>query len=92
MADNSATSKITTGDKPIASTDPLLSSLIILNAAQLPLKLEPTTYTSWKAQLDALLYGYGLLGFIDGTRLCPPSRTVTDGTSTPNTDYLLWLR
>ena len=44
-----------------SSTDSILSSLVIINVAQLPLKLEPTTYPSWKAQLHALLFGYSCL-------------------------------
>lgn len=86
------TSKVATVDQVPAPQDPLLAPLVIINAAQLPLKLEPSTYIAWKASIDALLYGHGLQGFIDGTRPCPPPRLNIDGTSTPNVDYLLWMR
>ena len=66
------------------STDPLFSSLIFINAAQLPLKLEPTTYTTWKAQIDALLFGYDLLGFVDATHCCPLREVTKDDKTTPN--------
>ncbi|KAL5738594.1 hypothetical protein ACOSP7_031355 [Xanthoceras sorbifolium] len=28
-------------------------------------------YASWKSQMTNLLFGYGLLGFVNGTRPCP---------------------
>lgn len=76
----------------MSSTDPLFSSLIFINATQLPLKLEPTTYTIWKAQLDALLFDYGLLGFVDGTHHCPPKEITKDNKTIPNGEYILWQR
>ncbi|KAI5336426.1 hypothetical protein L3X38_015693 [Prunus dulcis] len=47
-------------------------TLITINAtAQLPVKLTPTNYPSWRAQFNALLYGYDLMGYVDGSSLCP---------------------
>ena len=60
--------------------------LISLNASsQIPFKLaeDGTNFALWKSQLTNLLFGYDLLGFVDGTRPCPPS---TDPA------YPLWLR
>lgn len=67
--------------------------LIAINVwAQAPLKLTSTNYTAWRFQFQTLLTGYDLLGFIDGTKPCPPSTVMHNGVSTPNPDYLLWIR
>ncbi|KAI5312491.1 hypothetical protein L3X38_041664 [Prunus dulcis] len=47
------------------------SSPSLINAdAQLPLKLTPLNYPSWRALFKALLLGYDLLGYVDGTLAC----------------------
>ncbi|CAL2238106.1 unnamed protein product [Prunus armeniaca] len=62
-----------------------ISSLITINAAaQLPVKLTPTNYPSWRAQFNALLIGYDLLGYVDGSSTCPPD--------TPAAPRALWIR
>ncbi|XP_011038119.1 PREDICTED: uncharacterized protein LOC105135102 [Populus euphratica] len=44
------------------------NSLIAINAAaQLPLKLTPINYLTWHAQFNALLIGYDLLQYVDGS-------------------------
>ncbi|XP_012854394.1 PREDICTED: uncharacterized protein LOC105973899 [Erythranthe guttata] len=48
-------------------------NLISLNASsQIPFKLAKNgvSYASWKSQMTNLLFGYGLLGFVDGTHPC----------------------
>ncbi|RRT52613.1 hypothetical protein B296_00023139 [Ensete ventricosum] len=49
--------------------------LISINAASLiPFKLSKSVnYTSWRAQFYNLLFGYGLLGYVDGSFSCPPA-------------------
>ena len=48
-----------------------MPTLITINvAAQLPVKLTPTNYPSWRAQFNALLYGYDLMGYVDGSNFC----------------------
>ena len=47
---------------------PSLSPLYV--AAQLPLKLTPTNFPSWRAQFNALLLGYDLTGYIQGSKPC----------------------
>ncbi|KAL8479736.1 hypothetical protein ACS0TY_026608 [Phlomoides rotata] len=37
----------------------------------LPIKLTHSTYPSWRAHLIAFLRGHDLLGFIDGSSVCP---------------------
>ncbi|CAL9075023.1 unnamed protein product, partial [Musa textilis] len=49
------------------------SNLITINAAALiPFKLSKNgNYASWRAQFSNLLFGYDLLGYIDGSLNCP---------------------
>lgn len=52
------------------------SNLIFINAStQAPLKLTTTNYFHWKAQFDALLIGYDLIGYVDGSIPCPSNIT-----------------
>ncbi|KAJ8755642.1 hypothetical protein K2173_022237 [Erythroxylum novogranatense] len=62
------------------------TGLISLNAAsQIPFKLSKTghNYSSWKSQMSHLLFGYGLLGYLDGSIPCP---------AVDSPDYLAWTR
>ena len=69
------------------------STLISFNAAtQLPIKLTHENYTSLKAQWDALLYGYDLLGFISRTKPCPPETILENDNYVTNPDFILWMR
>ncbi|XP_012851796.1 PREDICTED: uncharacterized protein LOC105971489 [Erythranthe guttata] len=61
-------------------------NLISLNASsQIPFKLAKNgvNYASWKSQMTNLLFGYGLLGFVDGTHPCPLPI---------NPEYIYWTR
>ena len=62
------------------------NNLISLNASsQIPFKLAKggEYYASWKSQMTNLLFGYGLLGYVDGSYPCPPK---TDQ------EHVTWLR
>lgn len=74
------------------SFSPNQSNLIVLNSTQLPVKLTPENYPSWKAQFDSLLFGYDLLGYIDGSKPCPPAELTSDGKQIPNPECILWQR
>ncbi|KAK3204746.1 hypothetical protein Dsin_018792 [Dipteronia sinensis] len=66
-------------------------NLISFNAtAQLPVKLTSENYSSWKAKFDALLFGYDLLGFINGTKPCPPAMIIIEGEIVSNPECILW--
>ena len=69
--------------------------LITFNASsQLPLKLTPLNFLSWRSQLMSLLIGYNLQGYIDGTTSCP-SQTLHDpttGSSTAGNSNLAFWR
>ena len=54
------------------STTNQTPSIIALNSTQVPIKLSKGgNYTAWKSQFENLLFGYGLMGFLDGTYPCP---------------------
>jgi hypothetical protein len=65
------------------------NSLIAINAAaQLPLKLTPINYLTWRAQFNALLIGYDLLRYVDGSYQEPPKRLH----DAPNPAHMFWVR
>ena len=57
--------RISTGDNTLGNDSYTIISINV--AAQAPLKLTATNYSSWKAQFHTLLIGYNLYGFIDGS-------------------------
>lgn len=54
----------------------------------LPIKLTHTNYPSWRAHLVALLRGHDLLGFIDGTSVCPS----IDSSGSNAASVTAWIR
>ncbi|KAK9266874.1 hypothetical protein L1049_027133 [Liquidambar formosana] len=73
MAESTATSSETPlVDSNTASVDSTKALISINAAAQLPLKLTSMNYPSWRAQFNALLFGYDLMGYMDGSQSCPP--------------------
>ena len=50
-------------------------------------KLTPSTFPQWRAQFEALLIGYDLLDYVEGTLLCPFS----SGTATDELCKLYWV-
>ncbi|KAM1725245.1 hypothetical protein ACFX12_016174 [Malus domestica] len=63
---------------------PLPTPVTINAAAQLPLKLTSTNFPSWRAQFNALLLGYDLLGYIDGSKPCLAASSAVS--------YTFWIR
>ena len=65
-------------------------SLIAINSTQVPIKLSKGgNYAAWRAQFENLLFGYGLMGYLDGSNPCPPVTTaVTNTTSAEFKQYL----
>lgn len=68
--------------------------LVAINtSSQLPFKLTPFNYPSWRAQFFTLLIGYDLLGYIDGTFPCPPKTASSSTTAfSLSPAYLHWFR
>lgn len=46
----------------------------------------------WSCQVRALLDGYDLLGYIDGSIIEPPPTTTTNGATTVNPEHKQWKR
>ena len=55
------------------------------------IKLTSTNYISWKLQIEAILIGYGLYNFIDGSYPAPMATTTTNNEVQPNPERLTWL-
>ncbi|OMO82489.1 Reverse transcriptase, RNA-dependent DNA polymerase [Corchorus capsularis] len=58
----------------------------------LQVKLTATNFSSWRAQFDALLFGYDLVGYVDGSLPAPASEIEKDGQKVPNPTYSFWMR
>ncbi|XP_021776324.1 uncharacterized protein LOC110740136 [Chenopodium quinoa] len=57
------------------------------------IKLTPTNYIAWKAQIQATLLGYDLYKYVDGSFPSPPaSINNAEGTSQANPAALTWFR
>ncbi|KAH9770759.1 hypothetical protein KPL71_012474 [Citrus sinensis] len=67
--------------------------IVINTASQLPLKLNQYNFMTWRAQLNIVLVGYDLLGFVTGAIKCPPP-TITgdDGKAAIDLAYTMWQR
>ncbi|XVF82117.1 hypothetical protein PTKIN_Ptkin16aG0019000 [Pterospermum kingtungense] len=78
----------------LSSSSLTASSVIQINSSQqLQLKLTTTNYPSWLLQIETLLTGLDLIGYIDGTHPCPAPTLITDTqTEIPNPAYFTWIR
>ncbi|KAM1692819.1 hypothetical protein ACFX2K_032390 [Malus domestica] len=50
----------------------LITSLISTVSSSVNVKLDDSNYLTWNFQIDLLLEGHGLMGFVDGSHICPP--------------------
>lgn len=62
----------------------------------IPIKLTQSNFMLWRTQVLASIRANGLMGFIDGTVVCPRSmNTTTDNAqtviTTPNPEYAAWV-
>lgn len=78
---------------PSSSTLPMIQ----INAHnQLPLKLNNSNFPTWYLQIETLLTGLDIIGFIDGTISCPAKIIAEDESkpieTKPNPTYSLWVR
>jgi hypothetical protein len=78
----------------LISSTSCFDGIISINAtSQLPIKLSSNNFHSWKAQFDALLYGFDLMGFLDGNTTCSSKEIIAkDGTTVSNPDFVIWTR
>ena len=76
----------------ILNTNESHNTLISINVAtQTFLKLTSSNYISWKLQFYTLFIGYDLLGYVDGSKPCPPTTITQNDTTTPNPTHILWI-
>lgn len=72
---------------PISNT----STLLNVNMSHIT-KLTASNFLMWSRQVYALLEGYDLAGYVDGSHLIPSVTVVTDGETVTNPLYTIWKR
>ncbi|KFK33813.1 hypothetical protein AALP_AA5G063300 [Arabis alpina] len=55
-------------------------------------KLTSTNYLTWNLQVNALLDGYALAGYVDGSTPAPDATVTTNSITTPNPAFVTWKR
>ena len=55
-------------------------------------KLTASNFLMWSRQVHALLDGYDLSGYIDGSSVPPPPTITSDGVPVANPEYTRWKR
>ncbi|XP_013601082.1 PREDICTED: uncharacterized protein LOC106308463 [Brassica oleracea var. oleracea] len=71
----------------IDDTQPLLNvNMVNVN------KLTSTNYMTWSLQVHALLDGYDLAGYVDGSKPAPPETITVDNETTINPEFTKWRR
>ncbi|CAN0858560.1 hypothetical protein LINGRAHAP2_LOCUS7320 [Linum grandiflorum] len=83
---SSTTSSSTSSSSSTISPSPVTHSLSPPYNPQISIKLSPTNYLLWKAQLQPLLCYHKLIGHVDGTSPAPPI-TINGA---PNSLYAAW--
>ena len=78
---------------PSNSSLPTNLTLLISNLnAFVPTKLDSTNYIVWKSQIHNILKATKLLGFVDGTIICPSSIVIdSNNQEVLNPDYTQWI-
>ncbi|CAN6688953.1 unnamed protein product [Malus baccata var. baccata] len=80
-----------------------ITGLIYTISTSVNVKLDDSNYLNWQFQMQLLLEGHGIIGFVDGSTPCP-SRFITcsatsnasgvdaahSSTQTENEDYIVW--
>ncbi|CAL1361358.1 unnamed protein product [Linum trigynum] len=79
-------------DSSKGSTSSEIQIITFNPAAQLPLKFTPSNFASWRSQLETLLMGLDLIGYLDGTTTAPPQSITIDEASMANPAYRNWFR
>lgn len=76
------------------NTIPVTTHLVQFNpSSQLPIKLTSSTnFSTWKAQIEMLLHGHDLFGFLDGSKPAPTATLTANEQQTVNPAYQLWFR
>lgn len=61
-------------------------SLISTVSTSMTVKLDESNYLTWNFQVQLMLEGYGIMGFVDGSMPCPP-RFFTAASSDSEINY-----
>ncbi|TQD89054.1 hypothetical protein C1H46_025445 [Malus baccata] len=71
-----------------------IASLISSVTSSVNVKLDETNYLAWHFQMELLLEGHSIIGFVDGSVPCPDQfcqETVGDSTTrVQSDDYRVW--
>lgn len=67
------------------------TSLLNVNMSNVT-KLTSTNFLMWRRQVHALLDGYDLAGYVDGSIEEPHTTVTVHGVTSPNPEYKLWKR
>ncbi|CAN7041607.1 unnamed protein product [Brassica rapa subsp. trilocularis] len=81
-------SPATNSETITVSATPTLLNVNMTNVT----KLTGSNFLMWSRQVLALLDGYDLAGYIEGSIVVPPPTTTTDDEITTNPSYTLWKR
>ncbi|CAN1266303.1 Retrovirus-related Pol polyprotein from transposon RE1 [Linum perenne] len=77
---------VTTSNSDVHQSQAAETNLVTINpVANLPLKLTTLNFPSWRSQVETLLMGLDLLGYLDGTSVAP-ARTIT------KEEFIRWFR
>lgn len=83
-----ASSPASSSEIIVTSATPTLLNVNMTNVS----KLTDSNFLMWSRQVHALLDGYDLVGYIDGSLVAPTPTLTTDGVTTVNRDYTFWKR
>ncbi|CAN6714913.1 unnamed protein product [Malus baccata var. baccata] len=75
-----------------------ITNLISSVSNSVTVKLDDSNYLQWQFQMQLMLEGYGIMGFVDGTTLClqfstsgsPNSATISVPSITETDEYKIW--
>ena len=70
------------------SDTPVLLNVNMANVT----KLTASNYIMWSRQVHALLDGYDLAGYLDGSVIVPTLTLTADGVISENPAYVIWKR
>ncbi|KAB2617188.1 hypothetical protein D8674_013057 [Pyrus ussuriensis x Pyrus communis] len=85
MADSSNGAATQTSNLTNSTMNPFSSLTTVVN-----IKLDRTNYPLWLAQILPVLKSQDLLGYVDGTVVCPPKQL--SGSITTNPEYTTWVQ
>ncbi|CAA7053046.1 unnamed protein product [Microthlaspi erraticum] len=83
-----STSPAASNETVVVSTNQNILNVNMTNVT----KLTASNFLMWSLQVHALLDGYDLAGFLDGSTVIPTSTITTNGVTTANPEYTLWKR